>query len=258
MPPNAKVDVKAPTGSAIEVLYPEGNRPHYSVRLAEPSADRLMLNVQVRYPRPFSTPRLPIGPFLVLGTNRQEATITVLAPPEALRGQRLFYHRYGDIYSRALPKGPAGTDVAAVFHVWNSPGPARAPKGSASKAALELELKADKGIADAGVEHVLSMKPAGRGWLLEVATTIRMKGKPDFLDLQLPAFRIPRFGLLGVSSGVPFPAVLSWLPIAPPSGKNIPQAVPLDFTCDDDGVRLGPPDARRRAGFPGVGSRETT
>lgn len=244
LPANARVDLKTPSGLAGDVVYPDAGRPTYLLRLTEPTAERVLVNVQVRYPRPFAGPRLPIGPFFVYGTNRQEATITVQASPDALRGQRLVYHRFGDIYPRDIQaKGPGPT---AVFHVWNVPGVARVPKAPSAKAPLELEIKMDKGVADATVEHLLRLKPGGRTWLVDVSTTIRMKGKPDLLDIQLPRARIPRIGILGVATGVGFPASLSWLPLAPPSGKNIPQAVPLDFACDDDGAKLAQPDGQRR------------
>jgi len=245
LPHNGKVDVKAPSGLSFDLLYPDGNRPYHIIRLAEPSAERVLVNVEVRYPRPFPEPRLPIGPFFALGTFRQEGIIIVNAPPETLHGQRLVFHRFGDIYPRDIPKGSA--DVAAIFKFWNVPGLDRPPQGSPSKTSLELELQSAKSLADASVDHYLQVKPTARGWLIDVTTSIQMKSKPDFLDIQLPRLQVPRFGLLGVSPGAPFPAAVPWLPIAPRSDKNIAQAVPLSFTCEEDGLKLASPDALRKA-----------
>src|SRR5205823_1416551 len=154
-------------------------------------------SAEVRYPRPWPGPRLAVGPFFVPGAYR-EGTITVQASPEALRGERLLFHRLGDIFPRDLPKGPAGADVAAVFKFWNVPGGAPASKGPSSTVPLELELKSEKRPAEASVDHLLQVKPGERGWLIEVATLVQTKSRPDFLDLQLPRFRSPGTGLLGV------------------------------------------------------------
>src|SRR5207302_990838 len=43
-----------------------------------------------------------------------------------------------------------------------------------------------------------------------------------------------------------FPATLPWLPLAPGSGVNIAQAVPLGFVCEEDGVKMAPPDGVRK------------
>ena len=101
--------------------------------------------------------------------------------------------------------------------------------------------------ADASIDHFLQLKPGERGWVIEVATTIHVKSRPSYLDVQLPRFRVFGFGLLGSSPGVGFPAALPWLPLARSSGKNIPQAVPLDFWCEDEGLKLVPPNAQGRA-----------
>jgi hypothetical protein len=238
LPQNAKVDVKTPVAAAYELLVPAGNRRHHIIRFSEPSAERLAVNVQVKIPRP--APRLAVGPFLVLGANTQKGTIVVQAPPEAMRGQRLIFYRLRETGQEDVPKGPARPDVAAVFH-YDVQGAVRA-----AKAPLELEFKSEKAVAEVRVDHFLNVKSGKRGWMIEVKTSLKTKTPPDFLDLQLPRLRIPRAGVLGVSVGVPFPAALPWLAVAPASGKNVPQAIPLDFSCDEDLVKLSPPDAQRK------------
>jgi hypothetical protein len=247
LPQNAKVEVKASPGLRFDLLYPDGKRLHHVIRLAETSGERLVVHVEVRYPRPLPASRLPVGPFVVLGTYRQEGTITVLASAESLHGERLYYHHFGDIYPRDLPKGAAGTDVAAIYKFWNMPTSVSTSNDPPLKVPLELELKLEKSPADATIDHFLQLKPGERGWVIDVATTILVKSRPSYLDVQLPRFRVLGFGLLGSSAGVGFPAALSWLPLAPLSGKNIPQALPVDFWCEDEGLKLVPPNAQGRA-----------
>src|SRR5205807_9959423 len=167
LPQNAKVEVKAPTGLGFDLIYPEGKRSQHIIRLAESSGERLVVNVQVRYPRPFLAPRLPIGPFFVLGTYRQEGVIIVHVLPDALHGKRLVFHRFGDTYPRDIPNGATGADVAAIYKFWNLPGAVRPPQGSQTNAPLELEVKSENSLTDASVEHILHIKPGGRDGLID-------------------------------------------------------------------------------------------
>ena len=128
LPENATVEVKTSPGLEFDLLYPDGNRPYHLIRLAESTGERLIVHVEVQYPRPLLESRLPVGPFVVLGTYRQEGTITVLAAPESLHGERLLYHHYGDIYPRDIPKGPAGTNVAALYKFWKAPASGGVPR----------------------------------------------------------------------------------------------------------------------------------
>jgi len=247
LPDNALVEVKVPAGLAVEVISPEGKRPYHLIRLAEASSDRLLVNVQVRYTSPFPAQRLAIGPFAVMGTYRQEGILTVNVSPNALRGQRLLFHRDGEIYPRDIPKGPLSADTAAIFKFWNGLGVDRSSKGTASQTSLELEFQPVKIPTEVGVAHSLQIKPRERFWLIDVSTILQIKSNPEYLDIQLPRFQVPRFGLFDVSFGAYYPATLSWLSLAPFSGQNIPVAVPLAFSCADDGWKLGPSDAQGRA-----------
>src|SRR5262249_30275404 len=78
-------------------------------------------------------------------------------------------------------------------------------------------------------------------------TTVQMKSRPEFLDLQLPRARFAESGLLNIAVGTGFPVTLPWLPLAPPSSQNSIEAVPLDFTCEEDGARLATPNGQRQA-----------
>ena len=46
----------------------------------------MLVNVQVRYPRPLAQPKLVIGPFFVQGAYKHQGTIAVHAAPDGLRG----------------------------------------------------------------------------------------------------------------------------------------------------------------------------
>jgi hypothetical protein len=247
LPQNAKVEVKTPSGMASELLYPDGQRPYHVVRLPEQTAERLLVSASVRYPRPLAGPRLAVGPFFVIGAYRQEGTIAVQAPPEALHGERFVFHRSGDIFPRDLPKGPASADLVALFKFWSVPGAKPAPGAAAANVLLELELKADKSQVEASVDHLLVFKPAERGWLIELTSTVQTKSKPDFLDLQLPRFRLPRSGLWATLPAAPFPAGIPWTPLALMSGRRAPQAVPWGFACDEAGLKLTAADANGHA-----------
>ena len=240
LPPSAKVDVKAAAGVGFDLLYPEAGRPYHAIRLAEPSSERLAVNVQVRRPRPIASAQLAVGPFHVLGTFRQEGIITVLAPPKALAGKRLVFQRRGDVYPRDVPKGPGSADIAGIFKFWagNADG-----NDAAAPVPLELKFQADKSMAEAGIDHGVRLKHAKNGWQIDVISTIHLKSRPDFLDVQLPRTPASRLAILGLAFGSPMPAALAWL--KPASDEAWPTAaVPLSFRCDDDLAKLGPPDAR--------------
>ena len=135
--------------------------------------------------------------------------------------------------------------MAAIFKFWN------VPEAGGTKAPLELEFQSEKSEADASVDHVLQIKLVEQGRLIEVATTLQVKTRADFLDIQLPRLPIPRLDFLGFSVGASFPVAMEWLSLAPPSGlPNMSQAIPLNFTCEEEGLKLAAPDGPARRGLP--------
>ena len=139
LPPNAKIEIKTPAGVGFDLLYPDTGRPYHVIRLAEANGERLAVNVQTRQPRPNTAAHVAVGPFHVIGALRQEGVITVFASSQALHGQRLLFHRVGDVFPRDVPKGPAGADVAGIFKFWTSVGSAKpaAPNGPAREAGIQ-------------------------------------------------------------------------------------------------------------------------
>ncbi len=244
LPPNARVEVKTPAGLAFELLYPEGDRPQHIVRLAEASAERIVVSVQVRHLRPFAAPRLPIGPFFVEGAFRQEGTISIKAAPDSLRGQRLLFHRHGDIYPRDIPQEAGGTDLVALFKFWSLPATTGLAALTAAKAPLEVELKSEKILADVAVDHVLQFRPGPAAGVLELTTTIQLKSATDFLNIQLPRVPLPRLDVLALSVGTSFPAALPWLPLASPFGTASPLALPLGFVGNEEVAMVPAPDGQ--------------
>lgn len=242
LPLGAKAEVKAPAslGHAWTVIDGKGTQ---ILKLNAPTTDRIQVNIQLRAARPWPTPRFAIGPFHAQGVSSQNGTITVQAPKSALRGQLLVLHPLLGAAEQVteVPKG-SGPDAVAHFR-WGYPGTGKGPK-QPFKAPLELELKADKAQADVVTEYQVMVRPDKRE--LEVITLFRVKSGPDLLDVQLPRTRIPRSGALAVMPGLPFPATLAWLPLAPPSGQNLPTAAPVSFFTLDD-AKLATPDAQRRA-----------
>ncbi len=239
LPRNAKIEVKAPAALDFKLLNPDAKRPFYVVRLKEPSAESIRVKVQLRIPRPFPEPHLPIGPFAVLGAYRQEGTISVTAASDVLRGHRLVFHRTGDVYPREVPPG---SDVVAIYRFWNG-----AADVATAKAPLELEIKTEKYPAEAGLEHLLNLRQGRQGWVIDITTTIQLKNRADFLDIQLPRLPAPRLDALGIAAGISFPAALPWSALASAWTKGTNQATPLSFYCDDDQLKLSGPDDRRIA-----------
>lgn len=257
LPPSAKVEVKVPAGLTYELVPPDAKNPQHLIKLLEPSSERLHVNVQVRYPRPLVQPRIPIGPFVVQGAFRQQGTIAVHASVDVLRGQRLLFHRYGETFQRDLPKNPG--DLVGLFQFWGIPAPGKGPKGAAARTSLELELRAEKGQAEASVEHALRLRPGAQGWVVESITQIHLKTRQQALDsllVQWPQLPVPRFGLLAMPTAA-FPANVPW-PAFMPQERTTPAASPLGFTCDDETIEISPADSlgRVRLGWSRIPAKE--
>jgi hypothetical protein len=252
LPPQARVEIKAPAGVQAEVVPPGPKEPFHVIRLKEPASERLPVVVQVNQKRAGPV-RFPVGPYTVLGAH-QTGTITVRPSPQALRGYRPLYHRHGEVYQKEAPSSPRGSTMA-MFHYEH--GPRKGPSGK--WVPLEIELKAEKGQAQTQVEHTVRLSPApssgrrpeaGGAWQVEVTTKIQVKalsGSVDYLDVQLPRCR-PE-GLAAVAaSPLGFPGSLSWGGLYLGARRNWPVAVPADFFCQGEGVvpELKTADALRR------------
>jgi len=232
LPPQAKVEVKAPAGVLPEVIPPQGNSLVHIIRLKEPTSERLQVSVQVAQPRPFPQARQAIGPFILLDAFEQQGTISIKAPPAAVRGFRLQYHRRGEVYQREVSAGP-GSEIVAQFRYEKMPDPGKnVSAGQFGKwAPLELELKPEKSQLETHVEHVIRVSPAADGWQADVTTKIKVRSLSagvDFVDVQLPRCQPQGLGVLNV---YPFPAALPWAPLYLATQKYWPVLVPAEFTC---------------------------
>jgi hypothetical protein len=248
LPPNARVEVKAPGGLGHELVPPENAKnPVHILRLKEASAERISVLVQGSQARPLANPRFAVGPFGVLKAFQQKGTIVVRASPEALRGHRLVFHRSNEVIQQETPAVSGAMDVVATFHYGSLSGVKPGPKaGPVAKAPLEIELKPEKGQLEAQVDHVLRLREAGEGWQVEVTT--RIKGKAlfvgtDVLEVQLP---LPRLEGLTPPTVSGFPGSFPWVALASPGRGFAAAWIPLEFFLEGDGAELLPPDSRRR------------
>ena len=209
-------------GIGYELVPPDGKTPYHLLRCAEASAESWIVTAVVRTARPALGTSMPIGPFLVPLASRQQGTILVQAAPETLRGQRLLYHRHGEVFQKDVPKTPGVADVVALFQYWNL---IAVPKGkNGPLAPLELE-GGEKGPVETRLEHTIKLKPQTEGTDVEVST--RLLGKAMLaggtsLEIQMPTAR-PVIGAAAVmGASTPFPASLPWLVLLQADGRLLP------------------------------------
>lgn len=241
LPPQVKI-VAGPGSSPFTWLPPDGKSNTHLIRVTEP-AERVTLVLQAQYARTQSQQKLPIGPLLV-----QEApthgTILIQAAPGVLRGQRLIYHRFGEVFQRDPPKAAPGLDNIAQFQFWNA---TFSGKGlSPSKAPLELEWKNEKGQVDAVAEHDVKVRDDRGLWLVDVESKFLVQSANsglDTLEVQTPALTLPDLFWLGVQPSLGFPAALRW-----PVALTPRPALPLNVAIADESgpLDIAPPDAQQR------------
>ncbi len=239
----AQVKVSPAAGSAaFTIAAPDRNSNTYLIRLAEP-AERITLSLQVQYVKTLAAQRIPVGPILVQGTATQ-GTILIQSAPGVLRGQRLLYHRFGEIFQRDPPKAPTGVENLAQFQFWNAP---FSGKGlSPAKASLELEWKTERGQIDASAEYDVKLREDRGQWLVDIETKFHVQSANsglDTLELQTPAQTYPDLLWLGVQPSLGFPAALRW-----PVALAPRPAFPLSMIVLDDGGAIDVPaaDAQHR------------
>jgi hypothetical protein len=205
VPKGASVEVK---GADLSFLpTPEKDFAETAlVRIKGPPAQQLEVVVQVAQERQGGK-RLAVGPFLVLGADRQQGRFEVQATSDVLQGHRIVYHKHLDLRpldpSETGPK-KNGENVIDRFEAWDlAQGAAALQPASAAKigAPLELELKTLEAQVETRVEHILRVQPAREGWNLVALTKIHATPlfSVDFLDVKLPAANFP--GTLPVLPG---------------------------------------------------------
>ncbi len=174
-----ELDPRTPGGREVEI-DPPGKGPLRTVRLKEPSAEPLLLRVQVRQPR--GAKRIPIGPFAVPDAVRQWGNIVVIAPSDV----RLVYHRQGDVSQRELSaEARPEPNTRAAFSYWNVP--AAANPSQLPPAPLELEIEGLRGAVEARVAHTVRLTEPGQP--LSVVTRLDItpfRSRVDRIDVLLP------------------------------------------------------------------------
>ena len=242
LPPGANPTVKTPAGGAYQWIVPDAKNPWHVLQLKEAASERITVTVQAGVARP--TAKLAVGPFAVMGGFRQQGSVLVQATPDALRGQRLVYHRQGEVTQRELPKSLPGVENLAYFQYATV-----APSGTtATKPPLELEFKASAGLAETQVDHTLRLK--GEGAVKFVETTTRIQAKSladvtDHLDVQLPRGKPAGLEALSAAPALGFPALVPWLGVLPAAARPT-WAAPLEFRWEEEGSELPAPDGSRR------------
>lgn len=240
LPPQVKVS-PAPGSAAFAWLPPDGKTNTHLIRVTEP-AERVTLLLQAQYARTQSQQKLPIGPFLA-----QEApthgTILIQSTPGVLRGQRLLYQRFGEVFQRDPPKGSLGLENIAQFQFWNASFTAKPL--SPSKAPLELEWKAEKGQIDSACDHEVKVRDDRGQWFIDVESKFHVQSANsglDTIEMQMPALTFPDLLWLGVQPSLGFPSALSW-PVALTPRPAFPSNI---IVTDDSGaLELPVPDAQQ-------------
>jgi hypothetical protein len=242
LPPGVTPTVKSLPADAYQWIPPDGKNPYHVLQLKEPSADAIAVSVQANVAWPAA--KLSLGPFALAGASQQRGTVLVQAAPTALRGQRLNYHRFGDVFQLPVPKSAFGAENLAYFgYSLATAGP------NASKAPLELEFKANSGLAETQTDHTVRLKGEPDAWFIETTTRIQAKSLgeiAEFLDIQLPRNRFPGLESLGAAPGLSFPAAWPW-PSAMAFLGGPAVALPLDVRWEDEGSEQPGPGGTRWA-----------
>lgn len=246
LPPGAVATLKSPVlpAGAYQWVTPDAKNPWHILQLTEATNERITVSVQADVPRPEA--KLAVGPFALGGAFRAQGTVLVQATPAGLRGQRLIYHRQGEVVQRELPaKSPAGFENLASFQY------ARGPAGgsSAIKPPVEIEFKSGAGLAEAQTDHQLRLRGEGPIWFVETTTRIQAKSlveATDYVDVQLPRRRTSYCELLGSAPMAAFPAIVPWWGLTPADAR-LSWAAPVEFRWEDEGTELPGRDGASRA-----------
>ncbi len=229
LPPGAAATVKSLPAGTFQMIEPDPKNPWHTLQLLEPTTEPIVVTVQASAARP--TSRFAIGPFAAVGAFRQQGTVLVQAVGDALRGQRLVYHRQGEVGQRDLPKNVAGSENLAYFQYALPPGAGKLP--------LELEFQTRTGLAETQTEQVVRLKNDGDSWYVETTTKIQARSlaeATDFLDVQLPRVRLD-LEAIAVDAAAAYPAALAWASLAPRESRRF-WAIPLEPRWEEEGARL--------------------
>ncbi|MBM4067341.1 MAG: MFS transporter [Planctomycetes bacterium] len=255
LPPQAKVEVKSPTGMLKEIHPPDEKKPFHLLQLNEPTFEPIIVEVLVQQPWPPAGQRLAIGPFFLVNAYKQQGTILVRAQQEALRGMRWTFQRHGDVFQREVPGSLSGPDVLGYFEYLDMLAPAAAAKSPDKMGAatpLVLRLSEDKAQLETTTEHSIQVSRLAGAFQAEITTRIKVKSLSpgvDFIDVQLPRPRVDGLAQLGIAAAG-WPANIPWSAMVLAAQKNWPAAAAGDFLIQGEGgllTEMQPADSNRRA-----------
>lgn len=180
-PANASLDLRGYTAEeGFNPIIPpkDPQKPEWTIRLKEPTAEPLTLEIRYRQPR--AAKRVAVGPFTVLGAVRQRGTITITAPPEV----RAVPRPQGDLSRREIPEEmKQDTNAVASFTYFSLPQPS---KDKPVPVPLELEIETVKGVIESRVKHTLSLTMDG--WHISSEFQVwPIRTAVDRLEVALPA-----------------------------------------------------------------------
>jgi hypothetical protein len=183
VPPTAVVEVKPRRPDEEEpatIESPgEGTR---LVRLKEPSSEPL--KVTIRVPPQRTKGPAPIGPFVVVGAERQRGTILISAPPES---KPRFIPR-GEVSPRDIAPEDSKRDFkpSAAFTYWRLPAPDKS--GKTIPPLIEVDLEPGQGKIAGRVLHSITLQQTPPLWKLRTTfVATQVTGGIDVVRVQLPA-----------------------------------------------------------------------
>jgi hypothetical protein len=183
VPPKATVEVKPrgpEEGEPATVDAPDETTR--IVHLKEPSSDPLQVIVRATHPRTKGT--WPVGPFVVVGAERQRGTILIAAPAEP----RPRFLPRGEVSPRDVSADDSRRDFKpiAAFSYWKLPAPDK--PGKPIPPLLEVGIEPSQGTIASRVTHSLTLQQSPPAW--KVRTTIQatpLAGSVEAVRVQLPA-----------------------------------------------------------------------
>jgi hypothetical protein len=207
LPPGALVRVLGADAGSYEVL-PVGKEGQWLLK--GPASEHL--EVLCSWQQARAGRRLAVGPWQLLGAERQEGLIEVRAAAEALRGVRLAYFPAGFTQQQDLPRDSSDHDLLARFTYTEPP---LERSSNSPRPPLEIELQPVVALVEAAAKHHLHLTPTQEGWQIQVQSTFRVwpvHNGLDQLELLLPQNQPLPFTVLGLSSLTTAPTLACPLP----------------------------------------------
>jgi hypothetical protein len=184
LPPEAALEIKPHVQDEARIQSiersPDKQRPTWTIRLKEPSAEPLRVTVQAR--QPWSGGAVPIGPFIVPRAVSQNGDIEVRAADDL----RLRYQLRSEVSQREISEAQRGEEVRAAFTYWNVPA---ANAVQPIPPLLSLQVEAARGTVETRVTHALRLVEAAGGG----TSQWQILTKLDVMPVRTPVDRVELF-----------------------------------------------------------------